>query len=240
MEREVAEDRDAGEEPGIAAEERREVGTDHHRLGGGGERALPQDLRTADHESRQIAEGGPGVDVFPARLRELPGQLGEDQRAQRDHHPAEHPDEEDEPGGGEIAGDEARRAQDPDADGQAHEHREPFAETEDRPEVRLGHRTPGAMGTGGRGGSRSRYRRQCWGSRIPFLEVTMRIDIGMLGMAVACAAACGSSSTNAGAADPITGTWAGKFDNGIAISAPWPWPTRRSAAPSTPAIHRGP
>ena len=48
----------------------------------------------------------------------------------------------------------------------------------------------------------------------------MRINIGVLGMAVACAAACGSSSTNEGAADPITGTWAGKFDNGISISVP--------------------
>ena len=48
----------------------------------------------------------------------------------------------------------------------------------------------------------------------------MRINEILLGMAVACIAACGSSSTNEGTADPITGTWAGKFDNGIAISVP--------------------
>ena len=48
----------------------------------------------------------------------------------------------------------------------------------------------------------------------------MRIKVFVLGMAVTCAAACGSSSTGEGTVDPITGTWAGKFDNGISISVP--------------------
>lgn len=48
----------------------------------------------------------------------------------------------------------------------------------------------------------------------------MRIKDFVVGMALTCAAACGSSSTGEGTVDPITGTWAGKFDNGISISVP--------------------
>lgn len=48
----------------------------------------------------------------------------------------------------------------------------------------------------------------------------MGIKVFALSAAVACLAACGSSSTDEGTADPISGTWAGKFDNGIQITAP--------------------
>ena len=48
----------------------------------------------------------------------------------------------------------------------------------------------------------------------------MEIKVLLLSAAVAWVAACGSSSGDEGTADPISGTWAGKFDNGIQITAP--------------------
>lgn len=48
----------------------------------------------------------------------------------------------------------------------------------------------------------------------------MRKHLLVLSLLVLSSVGCGSSSTKEGPADPITATWTGKFDNGIAISAP--------------------
>ena len=113
----------------------------------GGDRGAvhPHALDPPHDERRPPAERFPREHVLATGARMPRGELREAQRAEQRDHAAQHPSHEGEPGPAESRGHDPRSAEDPGADRDPHDHRQPVAEAERALEV--GHASGGGMCT---------------------------------------------------------------------------------------------